>query len=136
MAAQVALKRQQAAEDAIAGLRCISPSRQLPAGPVFLEKEQQAAAAAVAARRHKKSAARANNKNGYNNNNEDGGGDDEEDFNYQNNKNEDEELDDENVGVGVNNSSQFYSAEPNSLSCCSTRSLLIVATVWTGWFSS
>ena len=36
MAAQVALKRQQAAEDAIAmGLRCISPTSQLPPGPVF-----------------------------------------------------------------------------------------------------
>jgi len=36
MAAQVALKRQQAAEDAIAmGLRCISPYKQLPQGPVF-----------------------------------------------------------------------------------------------------
>jgi hypothetical protein len=37
MAAQVALKRQQAAEDAIAmGIRCISPSNgQLPPGPVF-----------------------------------------------------------------------------------------------------
>jgi hypothetical protein len=109
MAAQVALKRQQAAEDAIAmGLRCISPSRQLPAGPVFLEKEQKAAAAAAAARRRRKNAARANNKNGSNNNNnnnnEDGDGDDEEDFqNNQNNNNEDDELDDENVGVGVHN---------------------------------
>jgi len=38
MAAQVALKRQQAAEDAIAmGLRCISPCGQLPPGPVFLD---------------------------------------------------------------------------------------------------
>lgn len=38
MAAQVALKRQQAAEDAIAmGLRCISPYGQLPPGPVFAE---------------------------------------------------------------------------------------------------
>lgn len=36
MAAQVALKRQQAAEDAIAmGLRCISPYKTLPQGPVF-----------------------------------------------------------------------------------------------------
>lgn len=41
MAAQVALKRQQAAEDAIAmGIRCISPSAgQLPPGPVFEEEE-------------------------------------------------------------------------------------------------
>jgi len=41
MAAQVALKRQQAAEDAIAmGLRCISPSYgQLPPGPVFIENQ-------------------------------------------------------------------------------------------------
>ncbi len=40
MAAQVALKRQQAAEDAIAmGLRCISPSYgQLPPGPVFVDQ--------------------------------------------------------------------------------------------------
>ena len=38
MAAQVALKRQQAAEDAIAmGMRCISPYGQLPPGPVFSE---------------------------------------------------------------------------------------------------
>lgn len=38
MAAQVALKRQQAAEDAVAmGLRCISPYGQLPPGPVFVE---------------------------------------------------------------------------------------------------
>lgn len=38
MAAQVALKRQQAAEDAIAmGLRSISPYGQLPPGPVFLD---------------------------------------------------------------------------------------------------
>ena len=37
MAAQVALKRQQAAEDAVAmGLRCISPYGQLPPGPVFM----------------------------------------------------------------------------------------------------
>jgi hypothetical protein len=36
MAAQVALKRQQAAEDAIAiNLRCLSPNGQLPPGPVF-----------------------------------------------------------------------------------------------------
>lgn len=36
MAAQVALKRQQAAEDAIAmSVRCISPTGQLPPGPVF-----------------------------------------------------------------------------------------------------
>lgn len=41
MAAQVALKRQQAAEDAIAmSIRCISPSTgQLPPGPVFLTKK-------------------------------------------------------------------------------------------------
>lgn len=40
MAAQVALKRQQAAEDALAmGLRCISPSfGQLPPGPVFVDQ--------------------------------------------------------------------------------------------------
>lgn len=42
MAAQVALKRQQAAEDAIAmGIRCISPCRQLPPGPVFLDDENE-----------------------------------------------------------------------------------------------
>ena len=41
MAAQVALKRQQAAEDAVAmGLRCISPYGQLPPGPVFVDEEQ------------------------------------------------------------------------------------------------
>lgn len=40
MAAQVALKRQQAAEDAIAmGIRCISPYGQLPQGPVFVDDE-------------------------------------------------------------------------------------------------
>jgi hypothetical protein len=39
MAAQVALRRQQAAEDAFAmGLRCISPSRQLPARACVLEE--------------------------------------------------------------------------------------------------
>ena len=37
MAAQVALKRQQAAEDAVAmNIRCISPSGHLPPGPVFV----------------------------------------------------------------------------------------------------
>ena len=42
MAAQVALKRQQAAEDAVAmGLRCISPYGQLPPGPVFVANEDQ-----------------------------------------------------------------------------------------------
>ena len=42
MAAQVALKRQQAAEDAIAmGIRCISPScGQLPPGPVFQDGDE------------------------------------------------------------------------------------------------
>jgi hypothetical protein len=140
MAAHKALKRQQAAEDAFAmGLRCISPSRQLPDGSVFLEKEQKAAVAAAAARRRMKNAACANNKNGNNNNNEDGDGDYEEDFNNQNNNNVDEELDDENVGVGVDNASKSvilcYSTEPNSPSCCSTRSLLIFVTFWTGWFS-
>ncbi len=41
MAAQVALKRQQAAEDAIAmGMRCISPYGQLPPGPVFVDNQQ------------------------------------------------------------------------------------------------
>lgn len=45
MAAQVALKRQQAAEDVIAmTMRCISPSSgQLPPGPVFLETRSAAA---------------------------------------------------------------------------------------------
>ena len=42
MAAQVALKRQQAAEDAIAmGMRCISPYGQLPPGPVFSEHNDE-----------------------------------------------------------------------------------------------
>ena len=42
MAAQVALKRQQAAEDAVAmGLRCISPYGQLPPGPVFTGDDEQ-----------------------------------------------------------------------------------------------
>jgi hypothetical protein len=42
MAAQVALKRQQAAEDAIAmGIRCISPYGQLPQGPVFVEEDDE-----------------------------------------------------------------------------------------------
>jgi hypothetical protein len=41
MAAQVALKRQQAAEDAIAiNLRCLSPNGQLPPGPVFGEESR------------------------------------------------------------------------------------------------
>lgn len=44
MAAQVALKRQQAAEDAIAmGIRCISPCGQLPPGPVFQGDEEDEA---------------------------------------------------------------------------------------------
>lgn len=43
MAAQVALKRQQAAEDAVAmSMRCISPSTgQLPPGPVFDAKKNR-----------------------------------------------------------------------------------------------
>lgn len=95
----MALKRQQAAEDAVAmSMRCISPSDQLPPGPVFLHQPAKLA---------------ANKARNSHRNRDDDDEDEDDDDDDDEDEDEDEDVEDENINQNSDGESSDQGKQQN-----------------------